>query len=103
MSKEAFQDLLLLMDSELEEVRSKEREREKTTEAVVAVEVEGEEDVGDEKRPHCPTGRVHISKSNLNDNQDDNGDRSAAGSDGIPVPDPTRSFFQLPDPSRPEN
>ena len=25
-----------------------------------------------------------------------------AGSDGIPVPDPTRSFFQLPDPSRPE-
>ena len=39
MSKEAFQDLLLLMDSELEEVRSKEREREKTTEAVVAVEV----------------------------------------------------------------
>ena len=55
MSKEAFQDLLLLMDSKLEEVRSKERE--KTTEAVVAVEVEGEEDVGDEKRPHCPTGR----------------------------------------------
>ena len=64
MSKEAFQDLLLLMDSELEEVRSKEREREKTTEAVVAVEVEGEEDVGDEKRPHCPTGRgVHKFKS----------------------------------------
>ena len=56
MSKEVFQDLLLLMDSKLEEVRSKERE--KTTEAVVAVEVEGgEEDVGDEKRPHCPTGR----------------------------------------------
>ena len=27
----------------------------------------------------------------------------ATGSDGIPVPDPTRSFFQLPDPSRPEN
>ena len=28
---------------------------------------------------------------------------SQSGSDGIPVPDPTRSFFQLPDPSRPEN
>ena len=46
MSKEAFQDLLLLMDSKLEEVRSKEREREKTTEAVVAVEVKGEGERG---------------------------------------------------------
>ena len=26
-----------------------------------------------------------------------------AGSDGIPVPDPSRTFFQVPDPSRPEN
>ena len=25
------------------------------------------------------------------------------GSDGIPVPDPSRTFFQVPDPSRPEN
>ena len=28
---------------------------------------------------------------------------SKAGSDGIPVPDPSRTFFQVPDPSRPEN
>ena len=56
MSKEAFQDLLLLMDFKRGQ-KQRERERERTTEAVVAVEVEGEEDVGDEKRPHCPTGR----------------------------------------------
>ena len=28
--------------------------------------------------------------------------RSSSGSDGIPVPDPSRTFFQVPDPSRPE-
>ena len=30
-------------------------------------------------------------------------DHQLAGSDGIPVPDPSRTFFQVPDPSRPEN
>ena len=38
----------------------------------MAVEVEGEEDVGDEKRPHCPTGRgVHT--FNHDHDEDDNG------------------------------
>ena len=38
------------------------------------------------------------------DHEDDAGDDGMrAGSDGIPVPDPSRTFFQVPDPSRPEN
>ena len=67
MSKEAFQDLLLLMDSKLEEVGSKERERKrerKPPRQLWRWKSKGKENVGDEKRPHCPTGRgVQIIKS----------------------------------------
>ena len=53
----------------------------------MAVEVEGEEDVGDERghtvpQEEVPQEEVHIIKPNLDDDQDDNGDHSAVEAGG---------------------
>ena len=74
MSKEAFQDLLLLMDSKLEERKPPRqlwrwKSRGKRT--------------WEMRRGHTvPHEEVHIIKPNLDDDQDDNGDHSAVEAGG---------------------
>ena len=84
MSKEAFQDLLLLMDFRRgQKQREREREREREPPRQLWRWKSRGKRTWEMRRGHTvPHEEVHIIKPNLDDDQDDNGDHSAVEAGG---------------------